>query len=241
MGLGAGARKGGGLRRIGIPGPFKYTSALSQSEVIEHEVDRFIVRDLVRIVFFVLHDNFDIAPEVSHALDSYWRAVSGQQAALFEYTCCDWEPSQLSDLGWERIRNTLSPKERRYADDDDRDRVVDALKDGADPYFGIYGEQDSGFSFEYHARIPWREPPRGSVSVLQATLPTELLEDREPGFVRELALLSLGMRASRWMSHMPARGGSITSVHGSSATLVSIFETLAFATTWAPTWMASTG
>jgi hypothetical protein len=114
--------------------------------------------------------------------------VEGHPSALFEYTCCYWEPSKLSDRGWELIRDTLNPKERRYADDYTQDEAFYPLKDGADPYFGIYGEQDSGFSFTYYARIPWRQAPPNSASVLCATLPTEYIEERGASFVRELAL-----------------------------------------------------
>ncbi|WP_309895655.1 type VI immunity family protein [Archangium sp.] len=174
--------------RIRIPGPVKYTSSTSESGVVDHSWERLIARDLVRIVFFVPRDNFDIAAGVAHALDSYLRAVEGRPSALFEYTCCYWEPSRLSDRGWELIRETLNPKERRDFDDYDEDEAFYPEKAGAEPYFGIYGEQDSGFSFTYHARLPWRETPPGSVSVLRATLPTEYLEERGADFVRELAL-----------------------------------------------------
>ncbi|WP_257450317.1 DUF3396 domain-containing protein [Archangium lipolyticum] len=142
----------------------------------------------MRIVFFVPHDHFDIAAGVSHALDSYLRAVKGGPSALVEYTCCDWEPSKLGDRGWELIRDTLNPKERRYFDDYDEDEASQPEKAGAEPYFGIYGEQDSGFSFTYHARIPWREAPASSASVLRATLPTEYLEEKGAGVVHTLAL-----------------------------------------------------
>ena len=174
--------------RVRIPGPVKYTSSTSGSGVTEHLWDRLIARDLVRIVFFVPRDHFDIAAGVSHALDSYLRAVEGQPAALHEYTCCYWEPSRLSARGWELIRDTLNPKERRYFDDYDEDEAFYPEKAGAEPYFGIYGEQDSGFSFAYHARIPWREAPPNSATVLRATLPTEYLEERGADFMRELAL-----------------------------------------------------
>src|SRR5687768_10742858 len=87
--------------RVRIPGPLKYTSSTCESGVVEHLWDRLIARDLVRIVFFVPRDHFDIAAGVSHALDSYLRAVEGQPAALREYTCCYWESSKLGERGWE--------------------------------------------------------------------------------------------------------------------------------------------
>jgi hypothetical protein len=174
--------------RVRIPGPIPYTSSTPESGVVEHSWDRLIARELVRIVFFVPHDHFDIAAGVSHALDGYLRAVEGRPSALFEYTCCYWEPSRLGDRGWTLIRDTLNPKERRYFDDYDEEEAFYPEKAGAEPYFGIYGEQDSGFSFTYHARIPWREAPPGSTSVLRATLPTEYLEEWGADSVRELAL-----------------------------------------------------
>lgn len=174
--------------RIRIPGPIPYTSRTPESGTVEHSWDRLIARDIVRIVFFVPRDNFDIAAGVAHALDSYVRAVEGRPSALFEYTCCDWEPSKLGERGWELIRATLHPPARRYADDYTRDEAFYPLKDGADPHFGIHGEQDSGYSFTYHARLPWHEASPNRSSVLCATLPTEYLEERSASFVRELAL-----------------------------------------------------
>ncbi len=174
--------------RVRVPGPIHYTSQSDGAGVVEHRWERLIVRDVVRIVFFVPYDHFDIAAGVSHALDSYLRAVGGYPNALSEYTCCYWEPSKLGDRGWELIRGPLNPKERRYFDDYDEDEASEPEKAGAEPYFGIYGRQDSGFSFTYHARLPWRETPPSSTSVLRATLPTEYLEEHGAGAVRELAL-----------------------------------------------------
>jgi hypothetical protein len=170
-----------------MAGPIQTWSWTRETGVVERLEERVLVRDVVRIVFFVPHDNFHIASGVSHALDSYLRAVKGRPSALSHYTCCYWEPDKLCDRGWELIRETLNPKEHRFAEDYTPEEAFH-LKDGADPYFSIHGEQDSGYYFGYHARIPSREPPHDSVSVIRATLPTEYLEERGPGFVRELAL-----------------------------------------------------
>ncbi|MFE8602652.1 type VI immunity family protein [Archangium violaceum] len=174
--------------RVRIPGPIPYTSWSPETGEVTNHWDRLIARDVVRIVFFVPRDHFDIADGVSHTLDSYLRAVSAYPDALSQYTCCDWEPSELDDRGWEQIRATLNPKEQRYAEDYTRDEASQLLKDGADPYFGIYGTQDSGFSFEYHARVPWRQASPDRASVLRVTLPTEYLDERGASSVRELAL-----------------------------------------------------
>ncbi|HEX5754431.1 MAG TPA: type VI immunity family protein [Archangium sp.] len=174
--------------RVRIPGPIPYTSWAPETGDVTSHWNRLIARDVVRAVFFVPRDHFDIAAGVSHALDSYLHAVSAYPAALSQYTCCDWEPSGLDDGGWELIRATLNPKEHRYAEDYTRDEVSQALKDGADPYFGIYGTQDSGFSFEYHARVPSRQASPDRASVLRVTLPTEYLKERGASAIRELAL-----------------------------------------------------
>ncbi|MBM7111919.1 type VI immunity family protein [Archangium primigenium] len=146
------------------------------------------MRDIVRMVFFVPHDHFDIAVGVTHALDSYVRAVNDCPDALVQYTCCDWEPAPLNDRGCELIRATLNPRVRHFAEDYMGQEVSADVKDGAEPFFGLYGKQDSGFSFEYHARTPWREEPVEAVSVLRATLPTEYLDERGASAVSELAI-----------------------------------------------------
>lgn len=174
--------------RIRLSGPVKTKTWTRETGVVERMEDRLLVRDLVRIVFFVPYDHFQIAAGVSHALDSYLRAVEGHPEALARYTCCYWEPRGLSERGWELIRETLQPQEHRYFDDYTPDEAFHPEKEGAEPYFSIHADDDSGYSFRYHARLPWREPPRNSVSVLQVTLPTEFLEERGEDVVRALVL-----------------------------------------------------
>jgi hypothetical protein len=152
---------------------------------VEH---RLLVRDLFRIVFFLPYDHFDIAAGVSHALDTYVRVVENHPTALSEYICGWGESFKLGERGWERIRDTLSPKERTFFDDYPRHQARLAEKEGASPYFAIYGERESGYCFDYRARIPFRDTPSNHVSVLSVTLPTELLEDPGSVCVRELAL-----------------------------------------------------
>jgi len=174
--------------RVRLSGPIKFKSWHPDTGVVERIEERLLVRDLVRIAFFIPQDHFDIAAGVFHALDSYLRAVESHPEARALYTCSDWEPGRLDDRGWELIRQALRPQVRRYFEDYTPDEAFYPEKDGADPYFSIHADDDSGFYFGYHARIPSRQPPRGSVSVLRVTLPTELLEKRGQEFVRELAL-----------------------------------------------------
>lgn len=174
--------------RIRIPGPVTFKSWHPDTGAVERVEERLLVRDVFRVTFFIPRDHFDIADGVAHALDSYLKAVTEHPQALSNYTCCYWEPSPLDERGWELIRNALHPKARRFADDYTPDEAFYPLKDGADPYFSIYADDGSGYYFGYHARIPWREPVRESVSVLRMTLPTEYVEERGADVVHEFVL-----------------------------------------------------
>ncbi|OJT19092.1 hypothetical protein BO221_36910 [Archangium sp. Cb G35] len=158
-------------------------------KVREHVYDRVLARDVFRIIFFLPHDHHHLITGVTHALDSYLRAIEGCSGALSKFTCCWWEPFDLTEPSdWDLIRGTLKPKEPRFFEDYEPHDARFAEKDGADPYFTLFGEQGNGYSFRYHARLPWREPPPPSVSVLSATLPTEYLEEHGVQHVRELAM-----------------------------------------------------
>ncbi|WNG54122.1 DUF3396 domain-containing protein [Archangium gephyra] len=174
--------------RVRVSGPVKSRSWHPDTGGVERIEERLLVRDLFRIAFFIPHDNFDIAAGVSHALDSYLRAVEPHPEARALYTCCDWEPSGLDDRGWDLIRRALRPEVRKYFEDYTPDEAFYPEKESADPYFSVFGDDASGFYFGYHARLPARQPPRGSVSVLRVTLPTEFLEARGPGFIHALVL-----------------------------------------------------
>lgn len=174
--------------RVRISGPITTSSWTPETGTVEIVEHRLLVRDVFRIVFFLPHDHSDIAAGVSHALDIYLRAVEGRPAALSEYICCGGEAFKLGERGWELIRETLRPKERTFFEDYPRHEARLAEKEGASPYFAIYGARESGYCFDYRARLPFRETPRDYVSVLRVTLPTECLEERGPGFMRELAL-----------------------------------------------------
>ncbi|ATB28508.1 hypothetical protein MEBOL_001956 [Melittangium boletus DSM 14713] len=174
--------------RVRITGPVQTrTWNPAEGVVVERVEEKLLVRDFVRIVFFIPHDHFDIAAGVSHALGSYLRAVEGHQDAISTYTCCYWEPSTLNERGWQLIREALEPQERRYMEDYNEDEAHSLEKEGSDPYFGIYGAQDSRYRFSYHARLPWRETAPELVSTLEVTLPTEYMQANGPAQVRALA------------------------------------------------------
>ncbi|WP_239014172.1 type VI immunity family protein [Archangium violaceum] len=153
--------------------------------------EQLLIREVVHLVFYMPHDHVNLATGVSRALDSYIRAVGEGPE-----TVCGWAPGGgeyafLNAEQWARIRHLLRPDRLvRFADDHDRDFLDQMVKSGFETYLCIDGDPSNptSYSFTYCARLPWRSPPEGSVSVLSATLPTEYLEQHGPGRVRELAL-----------------------------------------------------
>lgn len=173
---------------VRVPGAVKSRSWTPSTGSVEGSEERLLVAGLLRVVFFIPHDHVDIAAGVSHALEIYLRAVEGGSGALSEYTCCDWDARTLDEQGLQLIRRTLQPRARRFFEDYSPEEAVDPEKAGAEPYVGLHGVRDSGFGFSYHARLPWRETPPGSVSVLRMTLPLEYLETQGAARVRELVV-----------------------------------------------------
>jgi hypothetical protein len=153
--------------------------------------ERLLIREVVQFTFYMPHDHVELATGVSRALDSYVRAVG-----VGPETVCIWAPgggeySSLNAEQWARIRYLLRPERPvRFADDHDEDYLDRMVKRGFETYLSVDGDPSNptGYGFSYCARLPWRSPPEGSVSVLSATLPTEYLEQHGPGRVRELAL-----------------------------------------------------
>ncbi|PTL78562.1 hypothetical protein DAT35_39250 [Vitiosangium sp. GDMCC 1.1324] len=174
--------------RVRVPGVIKYKSFSREKGVVEHSADHLFIRDVVRIVFFIPYDNFQIAAGVSHALDSYLQAVKGYPNALAHGRVCWWEFSRLTERTWQLIRDALAPQEHKYIEDYTREEAFYPEKDGADPYFDLRPEPGEAFGFSYYARIPSREQEPNYVSVLSAILPTEFLDQHGPERVRELAL-----------------------------------------------------
>jgi hypothetical protein len=153
--------------------------------------EQLLIRETLRITFYMPHDHVELATGVSRALDDYMRAVGEGPE-----TICGWAPgggeySPLNAEQWARIRHLLRPERTvRFADDYDEDFLDRMVKMGFETYLCLDGDlsNPTGYGFTYCARVPWRSPPEGSVSVLSATLPTEYLEQHGPGRVRELAL-----------------------------------------------------
>ena len=165
--------------------------------------ERLLIRESVRIAFYLPHDHVDMAPGVSRALESYMRTVGEGPETICHWASSSGEYVPLDADAWERIRYLLRPERPcRFADDfDDKEALDRVVKRGFETCFALSGDplKPTRHRFAYNARVPWRERPEGSVSLLHVTLPTEYLEAHGPGRVRELAV--------QLASHLPFSTG----------------------------------
>ncbi|HEX8824810.1 MAG TPA: type VI immunity family protein [Archangium sp.] len=157
--------------------------------------EQLLLRDVVRIAFFMPHDNHELAPGVEKALDVYRRGVGVGPGTI----CHGWDAegendqSLLEEKGWQVIRSWLHPSTTwRFLDEfgEETEFFRRRTKKGHEVFISLTGapSEPTGYGFTYCARLPWRTPPEHSVSVLSATLPTEYLEEHGSGRGRELAL-----------------------------------------------------
>jgi hypothetical protein len=154
-----------------------------------------LLREVVRISFYMPHDHRELAAGVERALDIYLRAVGEGPETL-----CYWEDTEgegdrfyLNEGGWRLVRNWLrSSTTWRFLDElgEETELFRRRTKKEFEVCISLTGgaTTPSGYAFHYEARLPWRSPPDGSVSVLSATLPTEYLEEHGPIRARELAM-----------------------------------------------------
>ena len=79
--------------------------------------DRLWMREVVRLVLHLPFDHHDLADRVSRAFDVYLRAV-GTGPDLFSEYDLGYEPYELDEDAWARIRAALSPPlGERFLDD----------------------------------------------------------------------------------------------------------------------------
>lgn len=157
--------------------------------------ERVLLREAVRIVFYLPHEHVELAEGVGHALDVYLHVV-GQGPE----TLCYWEDTEgegdrfpLDESSWRLIRNRLRPTTSyRFLDElgEETELFRRRTKKGFEACIILTGgvTTSNAYSFQYTARLPWRSLPEDSVSVLSATLPTEFLEEHGPERVRKLAM-----------------------------------------------------
>jgi hypothetical protein len=152
---------------------------------------QLFAREVFRLVFYMPHDHPDIAPGVSHAIDSYMRAVWLGPRTITHAYINDDEGGPLTEKRWERIRRVLrNTKRLSFPDDYGEASQWRIEKFGFERgIFFLRGfNSQNGYELEYKARIPWPASENTGLSVLRATLPIEYLEEHGPGRVRQLAL-----------------------------------------------------
>ncbi len=178
---------------------------------------QLLAREVLRITFYMPHDHPDIALGVSHAIDSYMRAVGEGPRTITHAHINYSEGAPLTASRWDDVHLVLRDTRRWSYPDDLSEREQWEIEkrrfDLGILFTGGFGIRN-GYELEYKARIPWRPPPeKPFVSLLTATLPTEYLEVHGPGRVRQLALdmaskllfasghAGLALRLYWWLPH----------------------------------------
>jgi hypothetical protein len=148
-------------------------------------------RDVVRFAFYLPYDHPEIATGVTHAVESYMRAVGQRPETINHSFINDDEGAALTKERWSSIHFLLRPERPfRFIEELSEPTARGMEKRGYAAQLLLTGGFPSGNGYElcYRARIPSRTPEPGSVSLLTATLPTEYLEEHGATRVRELAL-----------------------------------------------------
>jgi hypothetical protein len=137
---------------------------------IPAESGGLLVREGLRITFYMRHSHGDVSQGVERSLDAYLRAIGPQ--ALGCYIDSEGEEQELDDAGWELTRRKL--REQRFP----IIRLVDAEL------------SNCRYRFEYHGKDlgdPSMQQEPLAVCEASFWLPTEFLEEQGPARIRELA------------------------------------------------------
>jgi hypothetical protein len=143
-----------------------------------------VQREVVRLVLYLPFDHADLSADVNRALEMYLAAVGQGPEILSDW--CDVEGEDdlfpLDAEGWGVVCSELSPPlGARFLDDvHDQRYVLRRVKKQFDRSVELSGGEGglSGYGFFYWARLPWRAPPEGEVSLVSFSWPTEYLEAR---------------------------------------------------------------
>jgi hypothetical protein len=153
--------------------------------------EQLVVREAIRICFYMPHDHPDVATGVAHAIDSYVRAVGEGPATLSHAALGEYDHEELSTERWERIHRLLLPERpHRFADDYPEPRLERMVKQQYETFIHLGGDYGclNGYGLTYQARIPWRGYSSNDVTRLEASLPSEYLEEHGSAAVKALAL-----------------------------------------------------
>ena len=130
-----------------------------------------LIRDSLSINFYMRRPHPEVASQVMRSLDVYLRAVG--PSALDRYADDEGDWQRLDDAAWEDIRRALLYP--RYANINLADTI----------------SRERRYRFDYHGRAT-NDPTLHSYPdegcAVSFWLPSEILEERGPSWVRELAL-----------------------------------------------------
>lgn len=152
-----------------------------------------VIRESVRLTFYVPLNHHALAASVGRALDAYLHAAGAGAGILCYHSGPEGEAYPLDEAGWDLVWSRLHAGTSRHAlrsveelDPGDFKRM---LKQRCETRIHLSGGETevNGHAFDYVARIPWNVPS-DELSVVSCSLPTEHLEEHGPARTRELAV-----------------------------------------------------
>jgi hypothetical protein len=137
---------------------------------IQAESGAMLAREALVICFYMHRRHPEVAPGLLRALEHYVHAVGPQALGLYGDSEGEWQ--ELDDAAWENIRAELR----------DGPGGITQLSDAS---------AENRYGFEYFGKspdAPLVKPSPNATCAAYFKLPTELLEERSPDWVRALAL-----------------------------------------------------
>jgi len=146
-------------------------------------------REAVRLVLYLPFNHHALALCVNRALDMYLDAV-GTGPEIFSEYFLGYETADFHEESWPTIRQFLSSSDEEYFLDDEEDEryLLMQVKNQFHRRVELSSEEHgvTGYGFCYWARLPWRKPVPGEMSLVSFSWPTEYLEEHGPERMREL-------------------------------------------------------
>jgi hypothetical protein len=152
-----------------------------------------VIRESVRLIFYVPLNHHALAASVGRALDAYLRTAGEGTEALCYYSGSEGEAYPLDETGWDLVWSRLHAGTSRHAIHSvaelDPGAFKRMLKQQCETRIHLFGggTEANGHAFDYVARIPW-PAPSDELSVVSCSFPTEQLEKAGPARTRELAM-----------------------------------------------------
>ena len=150
--------------------------------------DVLVRREVARLVLYLPFNHHALALPIQRTLDRYLEVVGTGHEIFSEYSL-GYESAALHEDSWSNIRQMLSTSDEEYFLDDEADErfLLMQMKEQFDQRVELSSEERgvTGYGFFYWARLPWRTPPKNQMSRVSFSWPTEYLEARGPGRMRE--------------------------------------------------------